>query len=194
MTHMDDPHPQQNTTVDPARNVDSQPTGKHGIDKVVPWAQVLSPVVTFGTILIAYWSLRVQNQNQQGQLEYIKTSLDRSINADVSSWTFELDKVFVQSPDLIPLFQENVRVSPGDVRYGKAVAAAEFTMDLMDALLESPYVQLNPAWHKWMTDIFSNSPIVREQLRKKSSWYDKLARTFEDWERAEEVRTGKVPD
>ena len=73
------------------------------------------------------------------------------IYAKASDWTFDLDKVFVQYPELRPYFYANKDIDEKDPVYPRALAVAEYTADTMDSVLaQKGFVQQYPGFNVWI--------------------------------------------
>jgi hypothetical protein len=167
---------------------------RRGIEKWVPWAQVIGPIITVAAVFVAYLTLQVQMRSQQRQMDYFGKTLKRSVLADMSGWTFKLDEVFFQNPELTPYFEKNVDILPDNPLYGKALQTAELTIDIMDSMIEMDGVKPDGGWDHWIKDTFANSPILRRHLRERWTWYDNLYPKFEEWEKTQEKQPGAPPD
>jgi len=101
----------------------------------------------------------------------------------IASWTLELDKIYIQHPQVIPYFEEGKSIAKDSDDYGLVVATAEFIIDLMDSMLDA-YNEKWPdeGWRNWAEDIFSKSPIFRSHLEELRTWYCKhLYPQYLDW-------------
>jgi hypothetical protein len=101
----------------------------------------------------------------------------------VANWTLELDKIYIAHPWIMPYFRESKPIAKDADGYGVAVATAEFTMDLLDSMLDT-YDDKWPdeGWGNWAEDTFSKSPIFRSHLEENRTWYCKrLYPKYLDW-------------
>jgi hypothetical protein len=92
----------------------------------------------------------------------------------IAGWTLELDKIYIQHPEIMPYFEEGTQITKDSQDYPLAAATAEFIIDLMDSMLDA-YNDKWPdeGWRNWAEDTFSTSPIFRSHLEKQRSWYCK---------------------
>jgi hypothetical protein len=110
------------------------------------------------------------------QLESANKSLKTAIYANMSNWTFELDKTFLQHPELRPYFYAGKDMDPGDPLYLKAESVAELLLDNFDSMLEfRPYFPggaPHEGWINWMHDSFESSPVLVRTIEKEWRQYE----------------------
>lgn len=101
-------------------------------------------------------------------------ALQRTVYVNASFWVIDLDKSFIQKPELRPYFYDNVPVKPGDKHYAEAVIMAELVVDTMDAFLEHRLgtgQNVHEGWINWMKEMLNQSPILRTYMAEHDSWY-----------------------
>ena len=133
---------------------------------------VRSLIVSLLGFVLIIWSLNAANE-----------ALKRSIYGSISNWTFELDKAFLQSPELRPYFYDGKDIDTDDPLYPKAQQMAEYMLDTFDSVLEhkayfpgtggTPHV----GWARWFYDSFDRSPILGKYIETNRRWYE----TSEIW-------------
>lgn len=88
----------------------------------------------------------------------------------------DMDKVFVDKPDLYPYFYQCQDIDSTNGLYHQASAAAVQMLDLMDiaATQNSTFKDqwdTPQAWDDWIKDQLLRSPIVRDRLKAYHTWY-----------------------
>jgi putative addiction module component (TIGR02574 family) len=130
------------------------------------------------------------------QLDSANKSLKTGIYANMSNWTFDQDKTFLEHPDLRPYFFDGKDMDPGDPRYLKAESIAELLLDNFDSELEfGPYFPggaPHQSWTNFMHDSFDNSPILVRTIEKDWRQYEHgpIGRFYKEWQR-EKTSGGK---
>lgn len=120
--------------------------------------------VTVGGFVVVYFQLRNANE-----------ALSGGVNASVSTWTFEIDKAFLEHPELRPYFYGGQDIAPDDPNFHKAEAMAEFLLDSFDSIEsfkgDIPAGIPHEGWVNWIYDCYGNSPLLRRYAAKQSRWY-----------------------
>lgn len=88
----------------------------------------------------------------------------------------DMDKVFVDQPDLYPYFYQCQEIDHSSQHYNRASAAAVQMLDVMDiAATQGDTFKSQwdtpQAWDNWIKDQLLRSPITRDRLKAYSSWY-----------------------
>lgn len=95
----------------------------------------------------------------------------------ITARTFEIDRLFVEVPDLRPYFYDAVVIDDPDV-VARASAVAEFILDFYSAIqehldhLESDDMPSLAEWITYMQHGFKYSPFLCYYLEKRSDWYE----------------------
>jgi hypothetical protein len=141
----------------------------------------LSIVVTVFGFLFLLGSLQITSKNLRNN---IQQSMDRTI--------LEMDKVFVDKPELGAYVFGPTPISTNNPDYARAEAAATMVLDVFvsAARQNEQYKGLweNPqGWDDWIEDSLRHSPFLREHLRSNTNWYPSLTYYLNkvDEERAE---------
>lgn len=148
---------------------------------------VISTVVTVAAFALVW--LQLSNANE---------SLRTAVYANMSNWTFELDKAALEYPELRPYFADGVDLPTTDPLYPRAAAMAEFTLDNMDSILEYerqfPSGTLHAGWRNWIYDSFSRSPILVQTIEQLSAEYrpGPLWPIYEEWKTAHRQRAKRM--
>jgi hypothetical protein len=115
------------------------------------------------------------------QIRQTSQSLRASAFATVANYTMELDKVFIDDPDLRPYFYNGRDTNELDDKYNQVMATAEFELDFFDATLTQ--LELRPGesksemraeemvWRKYIQDSFAKSPALCERIKSNPDWY-----------------------
>jgi hypothetical protein len=138
----------------------------------------LSLVATIIGFIILVKSLRTAT-NQSKILAEQTTVLVASFQSNVFQLTdnqmFNIDQIFVNSPELRKFFYDGAKVKKGEKDYEKAVSIAFYLLDFFAMVLiqkgqHGSLVSLG--WYdEWMKDVFINSPIVCDCLKERKNWY-----------------------
>jgi hypothetical protein len=148
--------------------------------------QFITSLVQIGVLLIA---LRAANNA-------LKTA--RSLNySQLWDTEFKVDDIFIERPHLRKYFYEGTPLKPTDPHYAEAEAVAEKLLDVMEHLVWQP--ELFPdlylhwkgpgkikwkMWKRYIVDTLASSPLLRDYLKKRKSWYvPELHRLAEEAER-----------
>lgn len=128
----------------------------------------LSIVVTVTGFLFLLGSLQITSKNLRNNIEQ---SMDRTV--------LEMDKVFVDKPELSAYVFGPTPISTNDPDYARAGAAATMVLDVFVAAARQNdhYKGLweNPeGWDNWIEDSLRHSPFLREHLRSNTNWYPSL--------------------
>jgi len=100
----------------------------------------------------------------------------RSLYLSMAQWTIDIDKVFIEHPDLRPYFYSGKEIELSDTQYNRALSVAEMVIDTMDSVLEHKGYFNGGAphkgWYHWIDDNFENSPIIRVCMLKYERWLE----------------------
>ena len=100
-------------------------------------------------------------------------ALDLTVNQNIMSHTLDVDKLFVDYPDLRPYFFEFTPITPSNKDYNRALAIADYQLDFFDVFLSQVYYsqsflsdpQSGDAWDNYMGISFLQSPIMCHELK-----------------------------
>lgn len=118
---------------------------------------------------------------------YVVRSLDNNtksvrngVQQNMLSLVTDLDKVFVDKPELYPYFNrcQELKLDPNDPKSDQVIATAVQTLDVFDiAAAQSTRYRDQwedpDTWDNWIKDQFIHSPILRKVLRDRKNWYSK---------------------
>ena len=110
--------------------------------RIAIWTLVFQGVAALAAFLalVSVFFLLRQTSEMKEQSELLGASVDNSVYQALADQRFELDKVFIENPELRPHFYANwgykeVSDDPEAVRQDKLFAIAEFKLDYFDAYL-----------------------------------------------------------
>jgi len=93
------------------------------------------------------------------------TEIQDSKYVSANSWTIDLDKAFLDKPELRPYFYENAAFTTNDTNYEEVMAMSEYMLDTLDSFVNHRFVTekkpVQQSWKNWMFFCFSNSPALR---------------------------------
>lgn len=150
----------------------------------------LSLLVAIGGFYIVWRTLK----DNRGSLERNTQSVRADVQNGITKQVAGLSKVFMDKPELYQYFFSDVEppdpqqpcIPPGSKEqkkvqspcYAEVLAVAIYKADVMDIVATQrthfPDLWDDPeAWDKWVDDSIKKSPIMREYLLKKCTWYGK---------------------
>ncbi len=111
-----------------------------------------------------------------GQSAQVAKSIRANVENGAVTHVLTLDKVFMDRPYLAPYFYDGKAIDPKDLKYAEVQATAVMVLDLFDMLASQSkhypeFWDTPEAWDKWMIDVFSTSPILRDYLDTHQDWY-----------------------
>lgn len=136
--------------------------------------QILTFVVGLAVIL----------QLHQGHVE-----IQHEVYVNANDWMLDLDKAFLEKPELRPYFYDNITIETNDKSYFEALAMAEYELDAFDSFLNHRFVEqhkpVQESWKNSMIFCFNHSPILRSYIRDHIDWYNKNGALYDsvykDW-------------
>ena len=122
------------------------------------------------------------------QITQTSASLKASANADIKdayasigAFTLEVDKVFIEKPELRPYFYLGWDITEKDQHYHAVLATAEMQLDVFDAALTQ--LEMKPEenaaemeaeamlWAKYFGKSFATSRVLCKRLADDKDWY-----------------------
>jgi hypothetical protein len=109
-------------------------------------------------------------------LFYNAMSFRSNVQQSMVRLVTDLDKVFIDRPDLVNYFEGGEDIDPTNPKFAQAYATAVMFLDVMD-LAETQNGSLQSAWStpdawdEWITDEFAESPILRKVYLARANWY-----------------------
>jgi hypothetical protein len=162
---------------------------------LTPFELVTLAVSICGLLSLLFIIQQVRLANAQVEAAKEQTQLQRT--QSVMDQMLELDKLFIEHPDLRPYFYEGQEIRQGDQdelnggqevkgeretpvafkkRYQRVLAIADFQLDFFDLFLnQSESLILSQEdkenWLSYITDSFAKSPVMCQRLNSVKSWY-----------------------
>jgi hypothetical protein len=135
---------------------------------------LVSLLLGLGSLFIIYR----QTKEITRQSENSPASFQNAVYQTITTQEMEVDKLFVENPQLRPYFFSAHEINEGSSDYAKAEAIADYELDFFDSakgrlrlLQEVGYDVSMNAWNKYFDDSFTNSPILCKRLRELTPWY-----------------------
>lgn len=112
------------------------------------------------------------------QASKLRESIDTSTWSALATQIMDVDKQFIQHPDMVKYIYEGVPVSEDSIDYPKAYAFAVLVIDLMDSAVVmgnhiDPKIFEPDAWERYYEYQFSVSPIICEVIHVEADIYGK---------------------
>lgn len=122
-------------------------------------------------------------------LDATKKSIHYSVYLQMTNWTRDLDRDFIEHPELVRYFTRGDSIAPSDTNYIRAHEMAQQYLDDFDAILANKsYFDIDNTddskepWINWINDCFSHSPILCQKFEETERWYTpELKKTYEAW-------------
>ncbi|HSV66497.1 MAG TPA: hypothetical protein VLJ59_11400 [Mycobacteriales bacterium] len=93
--------------------------------------------------------------------------------------TLDLDRVFLDQPQLRPYFYDGEPTPPVDhPEHHRVLAAAEFCLDVCECIWDhrTEYDEVDKtAWREWIHHLLSRSPALCQLYREQPEWYPAIA-------------------
>jgi hypothetical protein len=141
-------------------------------DKFGRWVAIISQVIAALSLLVLAGGIWFAID----QAKEVRESIDASTYNTITTQLLEINKIFVEHPELQRYINDKVDVKKGDPNYDRAYAIGTLQLNFFDnyiALelhLVSENYDLN-AWHKYIADTFSTSPIMCQILNESKDEY-----------------------
>lgn len=108
------------------------------------------------------------------QLRQVERGLRSSARGSIYDMAARVKELFLRHPDLRPYFLEGETLSPEDRRHPLALAVADYYCLYLEQIAtqaENIAPSGRESWYRYASDIYSRSPILRDYLADKRSWY-----------------------
>jgi hypothetical protein len=123
--------------------------------KAIALASLFVSIVGLGSVVV---SIRALRQSEDAVLA--------GLSQQVISDSMDVDKIFIQHPEMRPFFRDKRPIRPGDDGYNRAAAIAELRVNALDAVLTFPGVFKEDSWRNVARSAFRDSPIMCEFVSK----------------------------
>jgi len=119
------------------------------------------------------------------QWAFIAKTHHNAIKSSMLSLMVDLDKVYLEHPELVPYFYGGLDIATNHPDYRQAYATAVMVLDVMDiGKLQSTQFKefwTHPeTWEEWIQDQFADSPIVCRVFAERRNWYGSEMTTMYD--------------
>lgn len=113
-----------------------------------------------------------------------------STYSNATDLTLAVDRLFIEHPELRPLFYANAPID-ATVDRNLALAVAEFVTDVFECLWDTAKTYEDDdrkAWSDYIGDMYGSSPVLREFYDSCPAWYPALS----SWVGEQGVRTASA--
>jgi hypothetical protein len=131
---------------------------------------------TYASLVVAILGIWFVVRSLDNNTKSVRSGVQQSMLSLVT----DMDKVFVDKPELYPYFNrcQELKLGPNDPKSDQVIAAAVQMLDVFDiAAAQSTRFRDQwedpDAWDNWIKDQFIHSPILRKVLHDHKSWYSK---------------------
>ena len=144
------------------------------IKLVLDIIQVAVAILGFVGIIISLLYLAKQTKEATRQSKSLEESIRVQVYQGISSDMLEIDRVFIEHPELRPYFYESIELSQDSPLYKMALSIAEMKLDFYDTVLHQMPHFLQPLASNWKDGIryaFALSPVMKTVLDTHKTWY-----------------------
>src|SRR5262249_13115452 len=103
-----------------------------------------------------------------------------STSQQIISDSADVDKLFIQYPEMRPFFRDKKPIHRGDEGYDRAAAIAELSVNALDTVLTFPQVFKTDNWPNGARSAFRDSPIMCEFIAMYKDSYSKATIQISD--------------
>lgn len=139
-------------------------------------ARILSSIVTIAGLSVIVWQAFVATRALEVQAKAVEVQAWQGISNEMT----EINKQFIEHPELYPYFEKNKQIKPNDRLYPKVISLADMILDFTDqfdddfvrklAGMEDGGKYWNP-WNNYFKDNFRRSPALCNRYIEVKSWY-----------------------
>jgi hypothetical protein len=137
--------------------------------------EAISLLISIAGSLGVIYSLWLLNR----QTSIFNRQLMEGITANMTGYSLEISRLFLQHPDLRPYFFSGQTIEDGHPDYLRAEAVAEVILDIFWTMgSQARRIQgefANPGaralWENYVRDCFATSPILTKFLTMRKDWY-----------------------
>lgn len=147
--------------------------------RILSAALVIS-IITVLAIIYQVKNLAEQTRRNTAALDLQKRAVEAQTWQLIIQQMTDVDKIFVEHPDLYPYFFLNKQVDKDDPTYPKVKSMTIMLLDFMDGFEDDYVRQLSGmgdngknwvAWENYFIDQFRLSPALCESYKEYESWY-----------------------
>ncbi|HEV2694108.1 MAG TPA: hypothetical protein VG347_14530 [Verrucomicrobiae bacterium] len=145
------------------------------IQKCTFWIGFAALLVSVSGFMAVVLTVRINTEQEK----IASINMINGLQQSMAKITVDLDRVFVDRPELMPYFYGRKDISESDTNYLQVEATAVTVLDVFDIASSQPDRYKDQwkhpeAWDEWIIDTFSESPVLRQVLRKRADWYPGL--------------------
>lgn len=110
------------------------------------------------------------------------------IHQNLTTTMIDIDKFFIEHPELKPYFYNNADIAEHDPDYARVQSTAEMFLDFADFVLMHKPEMKNYPWDEWedyFLEIYAHSPMTRRFWGGKRDWYKSTLTPLFDSPRAQ---------
>ena len=124
--------------------------------------------------VVAIW----QGNLLRKELQHSQRSMNADLQFRVHSVMQELDKFFVDRPELRPYFYDNKRPPKRKCERDRVDATAEMIVDLAESIVDPGHglEAVSVGWNKFFTSLYKNSEALRKHWEENSDYYSDTVR------------------
>ncbi|MET9271212.1 hypothetical protein [Kribbella sp. NPDC003557] len=93
----------------------------------------------------------------------------------------EVDRVFIEHPELRPYFYDSEVCAPGHQHYNQVMAVAELELDVLECIWDARDSYSDDdykSWAEYIKGVFETSPAVSRLYADNEDWYPTLDKLF----------------
>lgn len=97
-----------------------------------------------------------------------------TIYQNLTSMMIDIDKYFIDNPELKPYFYDKQDISEKDPLYGKVESIAEMIIDFLDFVLSHKEYMSKPDWEEWelyAQYVYVKSPVLKRYWVANKKWW-----------------------
>jgi hypothetical protein len=148
-------------------------------DRAIKVAGVVVSLLGFAAVVAGLWFTK-------NQLEANRQTAEAATWSEVSKQWLELDKLFVENPDLRDYVYGRRDITKDDKSYNRIMAQSTYVLDFIDYALNpggkiadgpitDPFVQL---WANYAERVFLNSPAICRELLQNEKEYTPITKRW----------------
>jgi len=142
------------------------------------FVSIFVSVAGSAAVIVTLWFVYRQTQIFARQTEYVARTLSMSLSETINSQIEDMTRIFIQYPEMRPYFYKGQPIDENHANYARAEAIAELIADTLFAIASqakrSPEARSGQhGADSWLSDVFTQSPILVKFLTERESWYGK---------------------
>ena len=134
------------------------------------------------TVLCSLFLVYRQTRIFARQTDYVARSLMENLSTNMNNQSHEITRLFIEYPELRPYFYAGVAIEEDHPDYYRAESVAEAILDIFWSMSSQAKRVVNQEffgrekaakslWVDYVSDAFSQSPILVSVLIKRQNWY-----------------------